>query len=392
MKSAGRSNAPRLPEVRPGFLPSLSHADIEAAWTASRRGLDSLLGDAPVTVVVNDVTRPPVAGALLEPIAGLLEGRCRVLVATGTHRAVTEAEKDGLLAGLLRGSPWRCTEAADGWRAGTTSFGTEVILDPWVSPGSRILLVGSVEPHYFAGYTGGRKSILPGCAAESTIVQNHYLACLPGSAPTVLEGNPVSEDMAEAAEFVCSSSTVLCAGCAVQAGRIVQFSVGEMGRTFLESVRASEAGCCVFLDSARTSVVLRPGVPLDANLYQAMKAVYNCEGAVSDGGTLLLDCHCGEGLGASHMRSSLEAALDPCWNTPSKRDYSLGDHSTARLVRIRSRIRLALHSLLEEGLVASLGFEPVDDVAEWVSRRGSDAVCIPDAGAVVASVRGRRAG
>jgi nickel-dependent lactate racemase len=371
----------------PGRLETLRSAEIDAAWVAALPGLVALMdGGQAVTVVINDVTRPPVAGPLLRPIAGFLEGRCRVLVATGTHRKVTEAEKDALLDGLLGSAPWRCTETREGWLAGKTSFGTEVVLDPWTEPGSRILLVGSVEPHYFAGYTGGRKSILPGCSAEKTIVQNHYLACLPGSEPGVLKGNPVSEDMAEAAEFVLSSSAVFCASCAVQGGRIIQFTAGELNGAFERSVSAAEAGCCVSIGRRRDTVVVRPGVPLDQNLYQAMKAVYNCEGAVADGGVLLLDCHCGEGLGASHLRSSMEAALDPRWNPPVRQNYMLGDHSTARLVRIRSRIRLALHSLLEEDLVQGLGFEPVDDIEEWLDGRGADAIAIPEAGTVVAGI------
>ena len=387
MKKADPLSAKGLAEVSPGSLPSLGTEEIGRAWDGAGDGLKALLAAPPVTVVVNDVTRPPVAGALLGPVASLLGGRCRVLVATGTHRAVSEAEKDFLLAGLLRDAPWRCTEAAEGWPAGVTSFGTRVVLDPWTAPGSSLLLVGSVEPHYFAGFTGGRKSILPGCASEETIVQNHYLACLPGSAPTALAGNPVSEDMEEAAAFVTSSSRVLCANCAVQGGRIVQFSAGGLGEAFAKSVAASRSCSCVNLDRPCHTVVVRPGSPLDTNLYQAMKALYNCEGAVADGGALLIDAHCGEGLGASHMLSSMEESQDPRWNAPSKEEYRLGDHSTARLVRIRSRMRLALHSLLEEDLVIRLGFQPVYDAGAWVESRGPDAVCIPDAGTVVATAR-----
>jgi nickel-dependent lactate racemase len=378
-----RNTSPSGPdEIRPGRLAQIRDAEIEAAWSAAGPGMDSLSGT--VTVVINDVTRAPVSGALLKPVAGMLEGRCRVLVATGTHRKVTEAEKDALLCGLLRDEPWRCTEAGEGWPAGTTSFGTDVVLDPWVCPGSSVLLVGSVEPHYFAGFTGGRKSILPGCAAEKTIVQNHYLACLPGSAPAALEGNPVSEDMLEAAGFVLSTSRIVCASCAVQGGRIVQFSVGEMRPAFGKSVEASRAACCLSLDRRYRSVVARPGAPLDQNLYQAMKALYNCEDAVEDGGTLLLDCHCAEGLGAAHMESSFQHALDPRWTCPTRGEYSLGDHSTARLVRIRKRIRLALHSLLDEDLVRRMGFECVENVDETVASDRADSIVIPDAGTVVA--------
>ena len=85
---------------------------------------------------------------------------------------------------------------------GTTFRGTRVLLNSQIMMADRVLAIGSVEPHYFAGYTGGRKMIVPGIAAYSTIVSNHSLAMEPGAQPLRLLGNPLHEDLMEALQFL----------------------------------------------------------------------------------------------------------------------------------------------------------------------------------------------
>lgn len=365
----------------PARLPSVGTREIEAVWAGNPAHFDWLACRRMVTIVVNDSTRPAVAGRMLAPAVRLLEGRCRILVATGTHREVSASEKSAQLCGLLEAAEWRCTraEGACGVRIGRTSRGTEVVLDEWVARAEAILAVNTVEPHYFAGFTGGRKSILPGSSASRTILENHYLACLPGSRPAVLDGNPVHEDMAEAARMVSERVPVLHASGVVQGGGLVQFCVGGLEEAFGQSVEASRRASCIALESRRRLVVARPGRPLDMNLYQAMKAVYNCEDAVADGGMLLLDAECPEGLGADHMVASMEAVLDPSWTIPTRSGYSLGDHSTARLKRMRERIRLGLCSSLPGNLVERMGFDVVRDVRDAAGAAG-DALILEEAG------------
>lgn len=372
------------PGIEPAFRPAMVPSQVEEAWAGSLDLLESMASRGEVTVVVNDVTRPAVAARALAPVRSVLEGRCRVLVATGAHREVTCEEKDALLGGMFPEAPWRCTRADGEPSFGITARGTEMRFDPWVLQGGPLLVLGTVEPHYFAGFTGGRKSLLPGCASRRSIEQNHYLACLPGSAPCALEGNPVHEDMLEAALKALEGGESVFASAVVQGDRLVHLSTGEMTAAFAASVEESRRALCVTLDRPRSVVTARPGAPLDCNLYQSMKAVYNCERAVADGGVLLLDSDCAEGLGADFLASSLRQAMDPAWNPPGREGYRLGDHATVRLVAIRSRIRLALRSNLPRDLVESLGLEPVDDAGSMCC---ADAVTILDAGTVVPLIR-----
>ncbi len=332
-----------------------------------------------VTVVVNDATRPAVAHALLEPVADLLEGRVRIIVATGTHEDVPGTMKDHLLGGLFPGACWTCNTRGGGERVrlGRTSSGTEVGVHPWLVEADTVIIAGSVEPHYFAGFTGGRKAVLPGCAAFESVEANHSLACLEGSAPAVLEGNPVHADMAEAAEMLERLVPVVMAGAVVRGNRGLHIAVGSLAEAFASCVGSARDHLCVGMAHPVERIVLKPGGGLETNLYQSMKAVYNFEAAVAEGGAVLLDSDCPGGLGAAHMDEVLRASMEPGALEGTGRRYFLGWHSVSRLARIRRRASIALRSGLEPELVRSMGFEPVRDAVEWA---GGRAVVIPDAG------------
>ncbi len=332
-----------------------------------------------VTVVMNDATRPAVAHTLLEPVAGDLEGRVRIMVATGTHEDVPGPVKDRLLGGLFACADWTCNDRGGGERVrlGKTSSGTEVSVHPWLVESDTVILAGSVEPHYFAGFTGGRKAVLPGCASFESIEANHSLACLDGSAPAVLEGNPVHEDMAEAAGMLERRVPVVMAGAVVLGNRGLHVAVGSLAEAFASCVGSARDHLCVEMERPVSRLVLKPGGGLETNLYQSMKAVYNFEAAVAEGGAVLLDSDCPGGLGAAHMEDVLKASMEPGVIEGAGKQYFLGWHSVSRLARIRRRASLALRSGLDPALVRSLGFEPVRDAVEWA---GGRAVLVPDAG------------
>ncbi len=351
-----------------------------AAWEASPESLETLRGS--VTVIVNDITRPAVTRALLEPVEAALLGRASVLVATGAHRDVSSTEKDALLGGLFRGAPWTCNSRGGGDRIslGRTSFGTGVLVHPWLLSSDALLVAGSVEPHYFAGFTGGRKAILPGCAAYTSIEDNHFLACAQGSSPAILEGNPVHEDMEEAAAMVEAAVRVVMAGSVVRGREGLYMRVGGLSETFRACVESARRNLCVELEGRAGCLVLKPGSGLETNLYQSMKAVYNFEAAVMDGGTVILSSGCPGGLGADHMEQLMIESMNPSTGPVTRASYRLGMHAAARLSRIRRRAVLALHSGLDPELVRRLGFVPVEDPHEFALRSGGSIIEMDDAG------------
>lgn len=375
----------RIEVAQTGGPGTLSGGSIAEAWKEIEPGINDLARYGMVTLVVNDSTRPP-SGPMLEPLQDILDCEVRIIIATGTHRPITQKEKEDLLLGCFPDSEWKNSDcdSDDMVEIGTTTRGTPVILDPWILDGTPVIAVNSVEPHYFAGFTGGRKSFLPGVTARQTIVSNHYLACLPGSEPGRLSGNPVHEDMMEALAMIEERVRILQGNGVMHRGDLVHFFAGTCTGSFSSAARASAELSRLPLRSRADVLVLHPGEPLDINLYQSEKALYNCSRMVADGGRLLLVSACPEGLGADHLRQAFISSMDPEWEVPDREGYRLGDHAIVRLKEMRKRLTLSLASGLPDELVLEMGIEPVGDVEAWLERHGGGSMLfISSAGFVV---------
>lgn len=295
-----------------------------------------------ITVVVNDGTRPSPWKYLLafQPV---LAGRARFLFATGTHRPVTSVECRSILGDAFVGDVvTRSNMCDDGThiQIGTTSRGTEVEMHPWLLKGS-VFAVNSVEPHYFAGFTGGRKSFLPGSASRKTIEQNHFLACLPKAQPGKLYGNPVHEDMMEGVALLARQTEIVMVN-GVPGSDAVFY--GAFDSSFYKAVEVAAVKCGVSVKKRYAALEVRPGRTLEISLYQAMKAVFLWERAVEDGGDLVLSAACIEGLGARQMERLLYASSASIAVPRSSEEYLLGDHAAIRLQKIRSRINLSFRT------------------------------------------------
>ncbi len=163
---------------------------------------------SPLVVVVNDATRPTPSAEVLRVLRTDLEAWLAAgdrtldfIVATGTHRAVLEEELDHIFGpGLAAAHAGRihshdAKEKDELVNMGRTARGTEILVNRLLADAGSVVVVNSVEPHYFAGYTGGRKSLFPGLAGYETVWANHKLSMQTGSELLVLEGNPVHEDL-----------------------------------------------------------------------------------------------------------------------------------------------------------------------------------------------------
>ncbi|MBD3349695.1 MAG: nickel-dependent lactate racemase, partial [Candidatus Eisenbacteria bacterium] len=277
-----------------------------------------LEGADELVIVVNDATRATPTARLLRmvhPAVSRVESPT-VIVAAGTHRAPTEEELRMILGDLhgfyrdrtlVHDARDRSAMAA----VGTTSRGNEVLLNRRVVHAERVLVLGSVEPHYFAGYTGGRKSLLPGVAAYETVERNHALAMDPAAAPTALEGNPVHEEMEEAAALVrghrvWSVMTVVDAD-----GDVFFAAAGGLRESFEAAVGGARDVFEAPVDRPADVVVAVAPPPMDGSLYQAHKALEHGNLALREGGTIVLVSECPEGVGQTSFADLLSAASTP---------------------------------------------------------------------------------
>jgi nickel-dependent lactate racemase len=289
----------------------------------------------------------------------------RIVVATGIHPAPSPDVLSVLLGPTVVSHQVAVHDAdLSGADFGALSDGSTLELNPLLEWADRVLLIGSVEPHFFAGFTGGAKQLLPGLATRAAIEANHRHAVSPACRPMRVAGNPVAEAMREtSARFGPRLvSLQLVAG----PDGWEAFCGGE-GETFTRATDRCREVAGVRWPHVLDLLVAVVEPPLDRNLYQLQKAFENHQWAVRDGGAMLLISGCPEGVGNSFFEPLARRYPDwrnlPPWETQT---YSLGLHKLYRTAQAKRRVRLFLHSSQPPDLVRRFYFEPVPDLEAWL--------------------------
>jgi nickel-dependent lactate racemase len=336
--------------------------------------------------IVNDGTRPTPTRRLFEAV----RPECDVLVATGAHAAPTEEELTFIL-GPRRERPRvhiHNAHRSSCQSIGMTSRGTPVHLNSRLFDYDRILVIGSVEPHYFAGYTGGRKGLLPGVAAYRTIEANHRLYFEPGADILRLDGNPVHEDMVEAVQML--DLDVRCVNTVVAGdGTLVAALFGDLHETLSQA--ASVAWDCFTAPFHRPAdlVIACVPFPTDADLYQSQKALLNATRACTPGGTIVLVSACRNGIGPRAFYDLILARGGVQEAAAYAEDhYRLGFHKAASFAEILRRHDVKAITDLPVEALEPLGIEawiPADlkRAIASVHGRGGSIVSMPEASVTV---------
>jgi nickel-dependent lactate racemase len=260
-----------------------------------------------VAMVVDDATRPAPSDVMVPPIldeltsAGVKDENVTIIFACGTHRAVTREEAVRLLGegivNRVKAISHDC-KAQNLVQVGTTrKYGTKVYLNRAFAEADVRILTGDVCFHYYAGYGGGRKSVLPGVAGEETIRHNHALLLDPNAKVGILSGNPVHEDMVEAVKMARVDFVL---NVVVNSKReIVKAFAGELEQVFSEGTKVVDEMYRIQVDRRADIVVVSPGGhPADVNLFQAYKGVDNALEVVKRGGVIILVAELPEGHGS----------------------------------------------------------------------------------------------
>ena len=359
-----------------------------------RRALDMPIGSRPlreivkpgekVAIVTSDITRPmptyAVMPALLDELyaAGAAPEDITLVFALGSHRKQTEEERHHL-AGDRAWSEIRCVDGDvnDVLHLGMTRRGTPVDIVRQVAEADRRICLGNIEYHYFAGYSGGAKAIMPGVSTRAAIQSNHSRMVEEAAHAGKLEGNPVREDIEEAAD-ICGVDFILNV-VLDEHKRIVKAVAGDV-------TQAHRAGCR-FLDAmyrkdlhARADIVIvsQGGAPKDLNLYQTQKALDNAKHAVKKGGVVILVGSCREGLGEGVFEKWMtESASPEAMIERIGRDFQLGGHKAAAIAMVLQSADIYLVSELSPDFVSKIFLTPFSSVQEALdhafSRLGKDA-------------------
>lgn len=346
-----------------------------------RRALSAPIGTPPlreivkpgekIAIITSDITRPMPTYTVMPPLldelyaAGVKPEDITLVFALGSHRKHTEEERRHL-AGDRAFQEIHCVDGdvSDVVHLGTTSRGTPVDIVRVVAEADRRICLGNIEYHYFAGYSGGAKAIMPGVSTRDAIQSNHKRMVQEEACAGRIAGNPVREDIEEAAAL-CGVDFIL---------NVVLDEHKKIVKAVAGDVTAAHREGCKFLDSLyrkeipqREDIVIvsQGGAPKDLNLYQTQKALDNAKHAVKKGGVMILVGSCKEGLGERVFEEWMTTSPSPeSMIERIGRDFQLGGHKAAAIAMVLQNADIYLVSDLEPDFVSSIFLKPYASVQE----------------------------
>jgi nickel-dependent lactate racemase len=328
-----------------------------------------------ILIIVNDITRPTPYKIILPPLlneldeVGVNKEDIKFIIATGIHRDNSKEELSNIFGEDLIYTYKFINHNADNPDLnylGKLKSGNELWVNSLVSETDFIITTGVIVPHYFAGFSGGRKSILPGICGRKTIEDNHAQMTHPNACAGNLRGNPVHEEMQEAAERVgvdFNINVVTDENC-----KIVDIVAGELFESWQRGVEVcKKIYLCPIKKKAEVVIVSTGGYPKDINVYQAQKSLDNAYQAVKPGGTIILLAECTEGYGESIFEQWIKEAESPEDIIKRiKEKFVLGGHKAYGIARVVKEVEVILISSLPQEKVRKLFFIPMRNISQAI--------------------------
>ncbi len=348
--------------------------DIDKALQENKLPDRFLSGSFRILVVINDAYRSTPSAKILDRILPPLmeHNELKLIVATGLHREPTMDEYRSLIGEnfehLDKKFAWSNSQDYISFsKVGQWDDGGEVYIHSYFFWADDVIIIGSVEPHYFAGFTGGIKSIVPGLSYYKTIEHNHSKAISEKSQPAMTRGNPVWEELWSTLKLIDKQRIFSYQMVLNREREIAGLFSGGINESFEQAVELSRRIYIRQIKSRYDLVIAEHSPPLDRNLYQLQKCFENTKEAVKDGGTLLMLSACREGIGTSAFFElakkypNIDLLLQQ-----EKPEFRLGIHKLYRTALLTKRLNLCLMSFLSDDAVRRVFLEPVEDAAEKI--------------------------
>lgn len=396
------------------LTPSFPDADARDADRCIREALQEPI-DAPrlrqlaegkqrIVVIVSDHTRPVPSRQILPPMleelrAGNPEAHIALLVATGCHRVSTERELRQKLGDEIYEreeiAVHDCDDRDNLVYLGQMPSGQPLYVNRMAVEADLLVAEGFIEPHFFAGFSGGRKSVLPGIAGRETVLGNHCAEFIdsPFARTGILEGNPIHEDMEWAAKraglrFIVN--VVLDPH-----KRVVAAFAGDPTGAHRQGCRFLRESCMVSAKLADIVVTTNGGYPLDQNLYQAVKGMTAAEALVREGGVIVMLAAAEDGCGGEYFYRQIveaDAQTQLARFRCRGRDQTEPDQwQTQIFLRVLSRAKVVLVTECPDEMVRDMKMIPARSVEEAlavaqniVNKRDATITVVPDGVSVIA--------
>ncbi len=323
-----------------------------------------------ISIGINDKTRPVPYDKMVPPVLDLINKinpnnpQVIWISATGTHTPLTPEELDQLLPQKLRGNTQiishNCDDEPNLTFLGTTQAGTPIKINKTFLDADFKILLGSIEPHHFMGYSGGVKTAVIGLAARKTIRFNHAMLTSPLATTASFDTNPCRVDVEEMGRLI---GIDLCLNVVMDAEKQIRAAFfGDPYSVMTHGIQYSQKISQVSVKNKYQLVIVScGGYPKDINLYQAQKAVSNAAMITADGGEVILFAECREGHGSKQYFDFMQGIItaDEVLEKFNRNGFEIGPHKAYLIARQLKRIKISVVSNMSDELPKSLLLDPI---------------------------------
>ena len=364
------------------YVPALGERKLVEAALRNPIGSESLEklaeGKHKVVLIASDHTRPVPSKVLVPPMLeavrrGNPQADITILIATGCHRGTTKAELIEKFGPEIveneRIHIHDCAADGDMVTIGTLPSGGDLRINRIAAEADLLISEGFIEPHFFAGFSGGRKSVLPGIASRETVYWNHNAEFIgsPFARTGILAGNPIHEDMIYAARraklaFICN--VVINAK-----HKVVGAFAGDCEEAHIRGTEFLKELCLSEKVPADIVITSNNGYPLDQNIYQSVKGMTAAEATCNPGGVIIMVAACNDGHGGESFMQTMTQALSAEQilariQATEKKDTVPDQWESQILARILSKFHVVLVSGADPELVKAMKMHPARELPQ----------------------------
>ncbi|MFO7671490.1 MAG: nickel-dependent lactate racemase [Bacteroidales bacterium] len=357
--------------VREALANPINHPPISGSVTKGQK----------VAIIFSDITRatpyPILLPPLLDALSHLPDDHITFFCATGTHRPATPEELNTILGKeVTERFRIRQNSASDPSQqkfAGTTSSGNRIRLNKEILECDLRILTGFIEPHFFAGFSGGGKALMPGMASLETVRNNHAIRNLehPKTRWGHTSGNPLWEEVTEAAEM--ASPLFLLNVTLNRDKEITGVFAGELREAHSRGCAFAKENAMAPLEGEFDVVITsNSGYPLDLNIYQSVKGMSAAERVVKKGGTIIMTAECWDGIPEGSDYQTILASVDSVGALMNFIRKHETDYQDTWQVYFQAMIQMKadvyLYSNLDPEIVKSAHLKPVSNINQLILR------------------------
>ncbi len=365
-----------------GYKPELGETELV------EKALREPIGSAPleelvkgknnIVLIASDHTRPVPSKVLVPPMLAAIrrgnpQAKITILIATGCHRGTTKAELVEKFGEQIVESEniviHDCADEENMVTLGTLPSGGALRINRVAAEADLLISEGFIEPHFFAGFSGGRKSVLPGIAAKETVFWNHNAEFIssPLARTGILDGNPIHRDMlfaARAAKLAFICNVVINAK-----KQVVGAFAGDCEQAHVAGTQFLKELCLCQKAPADIVITTNNGYPLDQNIYQAVKGMTSAEATCNPSGVIIMAATCSDGHGGEGFMQTIAQDLTAAQilaqiEATPKCDTVPDQWESQILARILSKFHVVLISQADPALVTAMKMHPAQSVEE----------------------------